>query len=386
MSAAAGVALALLPWVVLPAVVLWRLRNAKILETYESAAPAVTPMVSIIVPARNEARNIDACLRSLLASTWPAFEVIVVDDHSADGTGAIARAIAGHDLRVRVIDNPDLPDGWFGKQWACHQGALAARGPILLFTDADTRHGPALLTRSMHAMTALGADLFSVGGRQVMETFWERLLQPHIFGLLLARFGNFERMNRSVNPYDKVANGQFMLVSRRAYDLTGGHAAVRSHVAEDLRMAQEWTRLGFSVQVLPGPDSMTTRMYSGLAEIARGWGKNLYAAGRDTIPAGPRVQTMLRIFFPAPALWEIAPVVAMVAAIAGTASSAVGAWGALAYGVTTLYWMVMHRAMRAPLWYALLHPVASVVMFGMLARAAWNGERVEWKGRVYRSA
>ena len=386
MSAAAGVALALLPWVVLPAVLLSRLRNTKILETYELAAPAVTPMVSIIVPARNEARNIDACLRSLLASTWPAFEVIVVDDHSADGTGAIARAIAGHDLRVRVIDNPDLPDGWFGKQWACHQGALAARGPILLFTDADTRHGPALLTRSMHAMTALGADLFSVGGRQVMETFWERLLQPHIFGLLLARFGNFERMNRSVNPYDKVANGQFMLVSRRAYDLTGGHAAVRSHVAEDLRMAQEWTRLGFSVQVLPGPDSMTTRMYSGLAEIARGWGKNLYAAGRDTIPVGPVGQTMLRIFVPAPALWEIAPVVAMVAAIAGAASPAVGAWGGLAYGVTTLYWMVMHRAMRAPLWYALLHPVASVVMFGMLARAAWKGERVEWKGRAYRSA
>ena len=273
-----------LPWVVVPATILWKARNSTELETFSADLPGDAPLVSVVVPSRNEARNIDACVRSILASTWPNLEVIVVNDHSTDGTGDIARRIT--DPRLRVIDNPDLPDGWFGKQWACHNGAAVAKGSFLLFTDADTRHGPELLARSMRAARERKADLFSVAGSQTMDTFWEKLLQPHVFGLMLARFGDLDRVSASTNPYDKVANGQMMLVRRDVYDRAGGHEAVRSHVAEDLRMAQEWTRLGYSVQLISGLDYMSTRMYVGLREFVKGWGKNIYAAGRDTLDLG----------------------------------------------------------------------------------------------------
>ena len=385
MSDSVPVLLAALPWLVVPCVILWRLRRTTRLGAYSPALPAGAPLVSVIVPARNEARNIDACVRSILATTWPAIEVIVVDDHSSDGTGEIARHVATKDPRVNVIDNPDLPDGWIGKQWACHNGQLAAHGTFLLFTDADTRHGPALLARSMNAMRERRADLFTVPGSQIMETFWERLLQPHVFGMLFARFGSTDRANESTNPFDKIANGQFMLMRREVYERTGGHEAVRTHVAEDLRFAQEWTRLGYSVQVVEGFDDMNTRMYAGFGEIWRGWGKNIWAAGRDTIQGGRAVRALVRVVAPLAPLWEIAPPLAIVLAMLGVAPAAVGVWGAIAYAISTLFWVVMHVALRSPPWYSVLNPVAACVLLALFVRAAWRGDRVEWKGRAYRS-
>jgi chlorobactene glucosyltransferase len=378
-----AVGIAAFPWIALPLAILWRLRNTTSLERYAPTLPADAPLVSVIIPARDEARNIEACGRSILATTWPNIEVIVVDDHSTDATGDIARRLAAADPRVKVVDNPDLPDGWFGKQWACHNGAKAARGALLLFTDADTRHGPELLARSVNAMRERGADLFTVGGSQTMETFWERLLQPHVFGMLVARFGDTDSVSRSTNPHDKIANGQFMLMRRDVYDLAGGHEAVRTHVAEDLRLAQEWTRLGYSVQIVAGFDYMSTRMYEGFGEIMRGWGKNLWAAGRDTIDIGPAAETLLRIVAPIVPFWEIAPVIAIALAAFGVVPGSIGAWGMIAFTANTLYWTTMHIAFRAPVWYALLNPLAAIVLVGLFARSAWRGDRVEWKGREY---
>jgi chlorobactene glucosyltransferase len=375
------VALAAAPWLLLPVVILWRAKDTLTLAEYPPALPADAPLVSVIIPARNEARNIEACVRSVLATTWPSVEIVVVDDHSADGTGSIARAIG--DSRLSVIDNPDLPDGWFGKQWACHNGAQVAKGSFMLFTDADTRHAPELIVRSMNAMRERRADLFTVGGAQTMLTFWERLLQPQVFGMLLARFGGTERVSRSANPYAKIANGQFMLVRRDVYDRTGGHEAVRTHVAEDLRLAQEWTRRGCSVQMVAGFDYMSTRMYEGFGEIWRGWGKNVWAAGRDTVGGGPVTRAVLRVVSPLVPLWEVAPAVALLLGVAGVAPAAVGAWGAVTFAIGTLFWIVLRRVFRAPLWYAVLHPVAACVLAALFAQASWRGARVEWKGRAY---
>lgn len=376
-----NIALAAGPWVAIPVVILWRARDTVSLASYSATPPGDPPLVSVIVPARNEARNIEACVRSILATTWPRLEVIVMDDHSTDGTGGIARSIG--DTRLTVIDNPDLPEGWFGKQWACHNGALHAKSSVLLFTDADTRHAPELITRSVNAMRERRADLFTVAGAQLMLSFWERLLQPQVFGMLLARFGGTERMSRSANPYAKIANGQFILVRRESYDRAGGHEAVRAHVAEDLRMAQDWTRRGLSVQMVAGIDFMTTRMYDGFGEIWRGWGKNVWAAGRDTMPGGAVLQMIFRVLAPVVPLWEVAPAVAIALAAAGVASPTVGAWGAITYAAATLYWLVIRAVFRAPLWYAPFYPIAACVVSAMLARASWRGTRVEWKGREY---
>ena len=383
MTTGLAVALAAAPWLVVPVAILWRMREQRSLDEYPAVAPSPAPLVSVIVPARDEAGNIDACIRSILASSWPRLEVIVVDDHSSDGTGELVRRLAAADDRLRLVPNPDLPDGWFGKQWACHNGALSAHGTHLLFTDADTMHGSDLLERAMSAAAARNADLLSVVGGQTLGSFWERVVQPHVFVLILARFGGTERVSRTRDPLEKIANGQFILVTRQAYDAAGGHEAVRTHVAEDLRLAQEWCRRGLSVQMVTALDQMTTRMYSGLGALVRGWGKNVYAAGRDTLPLGPVGQAILRLIFPLPALWEVGPAVVGALALAGLLSGAGGAWAAACYGASTLFWLVIYRYMRQPLGYALLHPLGSLIVFWIFAGAAWRGDSVEWRGRRY---
>ncbi len=374
--------LAAIPWIVLPAVLLWRSRGSVPLARYE---PASAAPVSVIVPARNEARNIEACLRSILSTTAASVEVIVVDDHSDDGTGTIARNVGAGDARVRVIDAPPLPDGWFGKQWACHSGVQQARGDLLVFTDADTRHTPELIGRAVGALRERGADLLSVMGTQELGGFWERLLQPQVFTFILARYGNTETMSQSTRPVDKIANGQFFVVTRAAYAKAGGHEAVRDHVAEDLRMAQEVSRAGGKVHFVDGREFLSTRMYEGLGELMRGWGKNVYAGGRDSLELRPSGRAALRVLYPMPALWNVWPVLMAEVAALGVLPPPVLWWGLTCYAASVLFWMAVNREFGVPFWYALLYPVGAGMMAWLLAAAAWRGDRVEWKGRQYRS-
>jgi chlorobactene glucosyltransferase len=377
--------LAALPWVIVPIVLLWRMRGAVDLARYAPRLGREAELVSVIVPARNEARNVEPCMRSILTTLWPNAELFVVDDHSADGTGDIARRVAAEDPRVTVLDAPPLPDGWFGKQWACHTAVQRARGTLLVFTDADTRHTPELIPRAVAALGARDADMLSVWGTQELGTFWERLLMPQVIAFIVARFGSPERMSRSRNPLHKIANGQFFVVRREAYDRTGGHEAVRSHVAEDLRLAQEVCRAGGSVQFVEGRDYLSTRMYEGLGELMRGWAKNVYAGGRDTIVLRPMGRSVLRVVFPIPTLWNVVPIVFGIVALAGALPMAVFWWAAVCYLASVIFWLLTGHDAGVPPWYALLHPVAGLLMFVLFARAAWRGDRVEWKGRNYRS-
>jgi chlorobactene glucosyltransferase len=130
-------------------------------------------------------------------------------------------------------------------------------------------------------------------------------------------------------------------------------------------------------------DYMNTRMYEGFGEIWRGWGKNVWAAGRDTVGGGVATRAVLRVLSPLVPLWEVAPALALLLAVAGVASPAVGAWGAVTFAIGTLFWIVLRRVFRAPVWYAVLHPVAACVLAALFASAAWRGARVEWKGRAY---
>lgn len=383
---------AALPWIALPAFLLWRARGGTLISEYaphpgESvpASPDGVARVSVILPARNEAAHIEECLKALLASTHPSFEVLVVDDHSTDGTGALARRAAAGDPRVTVLDAPDLPDGWFGKQWACHTAVQVARGEILLFTDADTRHGPDLLLLADRALDARGADLLSVMGRQVLGTFWERLLQPQVFLFIFARYGGLETMSRSTDPLDKIANGQFLMVRRTLYDKVGGHAAVRDHVGEDMRLAQEVCRAGGVVHFVDARDHLSTRMYEGLRALLRGWAKNVYAAGRDAIDAGPVVHALVRIGYPLPVLWNVWPVLLAVVAAIGVLPPPVLWWGVTCYAASVVFWMAMLREFDVPAWYAVIYPVGALATAALFAVAAWRGDRVEWKGREYRS-
>jgi chlorobactene glucosyltransferase len=336
------------------------------------------PLLSVIVPARDEAVNIDSCLQSILATTYDPCEVIVVDDRSSDDTAALVReaaATAAARGRVRLVTGSDTPPGWFGKQWALVQGYRAARGDLLLFTDADTRHGPELIGRAVATLAAERADLVTVLPRQEMGSFWERLLQPHVFFVLGSRVGDLRRMNRTRTPWNAIANGQFILTTRSAYEAVGTHARVRDVVVEDLALAQTYVADGKDVFAAHGQDFMATRMYRSLGEIVAGWTKNLALGAPRMLPPSP----LLRRVFPwvmwSPALAWIAPPVAW--ALTGWPFAAVATLASL-----TL-WAVVYRGEGAPTRYALLYPVAAVIVAGIVIRSAMRGRRVSWKGRSY---
>ncbi len=318
----------------------------------------------------------------MLGARYPSLEVLLVDDHSDDGTGDIARAIATSDPRVRVLESPPLPQGWFGKQWACATGARAAQGEILLFADADTEQAPDLMPRAVNAMRALHADLLSVAGRQELGTFWERLLQPQIFSMLFLRFGGTEGVNRARRPEDVIANGQCFLVRRETYDAIGGHEAVRENVAEDLMLAQATRRAGREVRFVLGPEQLSTRMYTSLRELIDGWGKNIYAGGVHAVPFGSVGRAIYPIALVLTPLFSLAPVVALLAALVGMAPGAL-AWSATATAAMVLWWALTYRQLDEPAYYALLYPLGSAMLLYICVRAVLRGRRVEWKGREY---
>lgn len=378
--------LAALPWGIMALVTAIRFRNSTSLADESDVAPVDPPLVSIVIPARNEERNIERCVRSALTSTYPRFEVIVVDDQSTDATGEIARSIAADDSRVRVIENEPLPDGWFGKQWACDTGARASTGEIILFADADTTHSRDLVTRSVNTIVRRGADLFSVAGKQELGSFWEKLVQPQVFGMLAIRYGGTESVSRSRFATSKIANGQCMFVRRAAYEELGGHSLVKSHVADDMMMAQRFFARGKNVVLAEGVAQLSTRMYTSLGELVRGWGKNVFAGGIDSVPGG----RLGRLFYPfmllsAP-LSGVVPALILLASLVVTVPQPLVIWAGITQAVLLAWWAYVYwQAGESPL-YALLSPLGAAVVFYIFMRAILRGRRVAWKGREYVSS
>ncbi|HEX7977015.1 MAG TPA: glycosyltransferase family 2 protein [Gemmatimonadaceae bacterium] len=375
-----------IPWVLAPIVAIVRASKSRSLDEERAEPPQEAPLVSIVIPARNEARNIAPCVESALASTYPRLEVIVVDDHSTDDTGAIVESIASRDPRLRVIVPPPLPNDWFGKQWACATGAAQARGSILGFLDADTRQAPDLVTRVVNAMMARRADLISVAGTQEMGSFWERLVQPQVFGILLQRYGSTEHVNRSRFASSKIANGQCLWVRRDTYEACGGHAAVRDKVAEDLAMAQHWFRAGRTVSLVLGLEQLSTRMYTSLRELIEGWGKNVFAGGRDAMPFGAPGRVIFPLLLVTPSLFQLVPPIVLALALAGVVGSAALTWAAIAMGANLVWWALVYLWLRESPAYALLHPLGAVVLLYITLRATVRGRRVRWKEREYKAA
>ena len=340
------------------------------------------PLLSVIIPARNEALNVERCVRSILAAPYQPLEVIVVDDRSNDGTGEIVERPAPAPEtrgRLRLVRGAELPAGWFGKQWALVQGFRAARGDLLLFADADTWHEPELIPRAVAALRTERVDLLTVLPRQEMVSFWERLIQPHVFLALQARVGDFRRVNRTRVEWDAIANGQFILMPREAYQVIGTHEAVRNTVVDDAALALTVVRRGKDLFLLHGPEFMHVRMYRSLGDIIAGWSKNLALGAPFLMPPIPLLRHLVPYLIWMPSLAWVAP--PLVWALTGWSVAAA------ATGISLAIWLLVYWQERAPLWYALLYPLgAAMVGFIMLRSAIRGGRKVEWRGRVYRGS
>lgn len=257
-------------------ILLKNLIDVKSLPRRQTGLPNQAPLVSVLVPARNEAHNIERCVRSLLAQTYPNIEILVLNDNSEDGTGEILAALAGEDARLKVLSGSQLPQGWLGKCWACHQLSRRAEGQFLCFTDADTIHEPKSLERAVLALQKDGADLLTLITGQVLGSFWEKVIVPLVHFSVLCYLPVKFVWTKSSNAF-VFANGQFMLFTREMYERIGGHEAVKSALVEDVWLCKAVKAAGGKPMVFSGVDTVRCRMYRDLREILHGFSKNLFA-------------------------------------------------------------------------------------------------------------
>ncbi len=374
--------LAALPWL-LPFAGLIRLARTR--PNLSEVAPVEGTPVTIVIPARNESRAIATVVRSILASAYRPFELIVVDDRSTDDTAAVVERLAAGEPRLRLVRGEPLPEGWYGKPWACVQGANAGSGAMLLFTDADTRHEPELLGRAVGALVAEGADLVTVSPHQRCVTFWERLVMPQIWLLLGLRY-HPARVNRARRARDIIANGQFILTTRAAYEAVGTHAAVRHEVAEDLALAQAYLRHGRRVYFAFADRLMETRMYESLPQLIEGWSKNIYLGGRQSFPDEPVLRALAPVMVATALIFWLVPPAVLALGALGVDVGGLLAPAAAAAGISVAFWGVLSYGMRIPVAYGLLYPAGALMALYIAAKSTWRGERrVEWRGRVYGS-
>ncbi|TCZ62902.1 glycosyltransferase [Roseicella aquatilis] len=323
-------------------------------------------LVSILIPARDEAANIEACVAAALASRGAAVEVVVMDDGSTDGTPEIVRRLADADPRVRLAAAPPLPPDWTGKVHACARLAEQARGDWLLFIDADVRLAPGAAAAMAAHAAAKRLAMVSGVPRQVIGSLGEGLTVPAINFLLLGYLPGGGRAE-TVRPDLAAACGQLVLCERRAYESVGGHGAVRRVLHEGLALARRFRAEGHRTEVVDGAPLATCRMYRGFAECWSGFLKN--AVEGMATPLGLPVWTAMlggAHLWP----WALLPAWQAVLAIL------------LMLGLRTA---VTLRA-REPWWTIPLHPLTMLVALAIQwwALARWAvGRPAGWKGRAY---
>ncbi len=339
------------------------------------------PFVSIVVPARNEERSIERCVRSLLAQNLPLFEVIVVDDRSTDATRAILARIAAEDRRLFVVDGAELPAGWVGKPWALAQGVRAARGSWFLFTDADSYHEPFGTASAVAFARERGAQALSIATFQEMETFAERAILPTLLGMIFLASGSFADLNDPAKPECALANGQYLLVERDAYTALGGHEALHDKIVEDLEFARRIKADGrFRLLIAAGEDLARVRMYHSFAELWAGFTKNMYLGSKNGVP-----DLLSGTAFMSIVSW-VPPALALNAALRGRKLEALEAALCTVLGTASASWAF--RQTRMPRWYGLLQPIGAAVTAAITVNSAFrilSGRGVAWRGRVYGS-
>lgn len=369
----------------------WRTKpdkNDRIRILPAHVAPTHAPLISIIVPARDEEHNIRRCVESLLEQDYAHFEVIVVNDDSRDKTGEIARNIQKqhrHGDLLKIVDVKELPSGWAGKPHALHEGAKVARGEWLVFSDADTCHAPQALRSAFARAQEEQVDLFSMGADQELRTFWEKALIPIAY-MGISMLYPPKQVNDPANPL-AIAAGQFILIRRAVYENVGGYASprLRATVLDDLDLALVVKGQGYRTCFRDGRGLVSVRMYRNFGEVWRGWLKNSYLGNRGgTFFFIVQLVGLLNIAI----IPFLLPLLFLARRKCLSASDIVGAT-TLELSAILGYRFWLNRSLGLPLRYALTHPLGAAVFEGILGRSAWlvlSGKGVPWRGRTYHGA
>jgi chlorobactene glucosyltransferase len=220
------------------------------LESFDRTRVSHFPKVSVILPARNERRYITRCLNSLLEQDYPNFEIIAINDSSTDGTGEIMKAYAANDLRVMHIDASPKPEGWTGKNWACYQGFLQARGELLMFTDADSKHLPSTMSLAVGHLISENLEALTAVPRLICNDFWTKITLPVLATFLHTRFSPI-RVN---DPNTKTGYffGSFFIITRNTYEAIGTHEGVKEELVEDGALGGKVKASKFKMKMVRG--------------------------------------------------------------------------------------------------------------------------------------
>lgn len=330
--------------------------------------PRSRPFVSVLVPARDEAHNLRETIPALLRQRYSELEIVVLDDGSTDATAAlIARYARAHPDRLRALHGRPLPQGWLGKNWACHQLAQAARGSVLVFCDADVRSEPDAIERTVAALENRRAGAVTALPRQELSGTLQRAVVPLITQLPVAATLPLALVALVRAPIVSMANGQWLAFDRSAYDACGGHSAVRAEVVEDLALGRLVKASGLRLLPLLARDLLTVRMYRNAVELRRGFVKNLYAL------AGGH-----------PASFGLAMAAFLLTAVYPWAGALVGLPGAKA-ALTLL--LAIRIVSARPFGHGaasvLLHPLGSLAVAALAIESFAGSARgtLQWKGR-----
>ena len=343
---------------------LWNVRR---LRTPSSDPAPVAERVSLLLPARDEAPRIAACLSAVLAQErLDDLEVLVLDDRSTDGTADLVREVAAGDPRVRLLDGVDPPPGWLGKPHACQRLADSATGTVLVFLDADVVLEPLALAATVGLLRATGLQLVSPYPRQLAVTLAERLVQPLLqwSWLTTLPLGVAERSARASLS---AANGQLLAVDTAAYRRSGGHATVRDQVLDDVALLRAVKASGGHGTVVDGTALATCRMYDSWPALRDGYTKSLWSAFGSPGGAVGAIGVL-----------ALAYLVPPLAALRGSRVGAAGYAAAVAGRV-----LAARRTGGRAVPDALAHP-GSIGLLGWLTVSSWRRRRrgdLTWKGR-----
>ncbi|HEV2316050.1 MAG TPA: glycosyltransferase family 2 protein [Thermoplasmata archaeon] len=356
------------------AAILFAVQMPRLDPTPDPAGARRRPRLSVIIAARDEVDDLPACLEALRVQEYPDLEVIVVDGGSTDGTREAVRDRFGS---VRLLEEPPLPEGWVGKNWACDVGYRASSGELLLFLDADVRLAPSALRVLVDWADAQRSDLTSLAPRVETVGFWERVILPFYTQMVLTYF-RAPRANRDTSRA-AIANGQCWLTTRASYERAGGHAAVRGYILEDIRIAQRYRAAGLRIRIAWAPELAVTRMYRHRAEMFEGLLKNVHGTDFSASRQVGFLAALIGLF------WLPLGVLPYGVAASSPVLIAVG-------GFLYLALFAKHAGFAGAIgtsWpYGLLFPLAVgfyVVLVTTSISRGLRGERLTWKGRAYSS-
>jgi len=340
--------------------------------------PDIEPLISVLIPARDEAKRIERTIRSLLQTTYPNVEILVLDDNSTDHTADIVRLLAEEDSRIRLFQGKPLESGWMGKNYACHQLAQQARGDYLFFTDADIEASPELLKITLTHSLSQKADLVTGLPRLWSRSFWGKVVVPNahfmLLGYLPIPLANSDRF-----PKVTFGTGAFLFFKKDAYWKIGGHEAVGQLTGEDVALAQRVKQFHLKLYFIDPSPYLSSEMYESLREVWDGYGKSIYTAFASApVYFFVFILTVFLLYlFPFYFLihdWIVKP-------------------GTLAFYLVALqvllgysYRLIAAYRFRLSWESVVFHPLSCALMILIGIHSAWIHLRkigYEWKGRVY---